>query len=100
MNITDITSQNEVKPLALQCADPHVYFHTDGYYYFTYMRHRELPLAILVHCFTSYACKAVTATVATMSSTLHPRLRSLRGFANPWHTGPIAIHPPMRWQIL
>lgn len=43
MNITDITSQNEVKPLALQCADPHVYFHTDGYYYFTYMRHRELP---------------------------------------------------------
>ena len=59
MNITDITSQNEVKPLALQCADPHVYFHTDGYYYFTYMRHRELPLAILVHCFTNYACKAL-----------------------------------------
>ena len=37
MNITDITSQDEVKPLALQCADPHVYFHTDGNYYFTYM---------------------------------------------------------------
>lgn len=49
MNITDITSQDEVKPLALQCADPHVYFHTDGNYYFTYMRHRELPLAILVN---------------------------------------------------
>ena len=65
MNITDITSQDEVKPLALQCADPHVYFHTDGYYYFTYMRHRELPLAILRHCFTSYACKALCVSTFT-----------------------------------
>ena len=36
MNITDITEQDELEPLALQCADPHVYFHADGYYYFTY----------------------------------------------------------------
>ena len=36
MNITDITLQDELKPLALQCADPHVYLHSDGYYYFTY----------------------------------------------------------------
>ncbi len=32
---------------------------------------------------SNYACKAVTATVAIISSTLQPRLRSLRGFAKP-----------------
>lgn len=35
-NITDITENDERKPFALQCADPYVYYHTDGYYYFTY----------------------------------------------------------------
>lgn len=35
MNITDITSEDEKKPLILQRADPYVYFHSDGYYYFT-----------------------------------------------------------------
>ncbi len=30
-----------------------------------------------------YACSAVTATVATISSTLQPRLRSFNGFAKP-----------------
>ena len=36
MNITDITEEDEKKPLVEQCADPYVYFHKDGYYYFTY----------------------------------------------------------------
>lgn len=36
MNITDITQSDEGVPLAEQCADPFVTFHTDGYYYFTY----------------------------------------------------------------
>lgn len=36
MNITDITEADEARPLALQCADPFVMLHTDGYYYFTY----------------------------------------------------------------
>jgi len=35
MNITDITDGDEKEPLVLQRADPYVYFHTDGYYYFT-----------------------------------------------------------------
>ena len=35
MNITDITEDDERKPLILQRADPYVYFHSDGYYYFT-----------------------------------------------------------------
>ena len=35
MNITDITEADECKPLVLQRADPYVYYHTDGYYYFT-----------------------------------------------------------------
>lgn len=36
MNITDITDEDEKKPLVRQTADPYVYFHKDGYYYFTY----------------------------------------------------------------
>ena len=35
MNITDITEADEKKPLINQRADPFVYLHTDGYYYFT-----------------------------------------------------------------
>ncbi len=35
MNITDITEKDEEKPLIKQRADPYVYFHSDGYYYFT-----------------------------------------------------------------
>lgn len=35
-NITDITEEDELKPLVEQTADPYVYYHTDGYYYFTY----------------------------------------------------------------
>ena len=35
MNITDITEQDEKSPLIRQRADPFVYFHEDGYYYFT-----------------------------------------------------------------
>ena len=35
MNITDITEKDESSPLIMQRADPYVYFHTDGYYYFT-----------------------------------------------------------------
>lgn len=35
-NITDITENDEIKPLVNQCADPYVYYHTDGYYYYTY----------------------------------------------------------------
>ena len=31
----DITSETETKPLILQRAEPYVYFHSDGYYYFT-----------------------------------------------------------------
>ncbi len=34
-NITDITEKDEKVPLILQRADPYVYFHKDGYYYFT-----------------------------------------------------------------
>lgn len=35
-NITDITQEDELKPLVRQTADPYVYYHKDGYYYFTY----------------------------------------------------------------
>ena len=35
MNYIDLTEQDEKKPLILQRADPYVYYHTDGYYYFT-----------------------------------------------------------------
>ncbi|MBQ4378111.1 MAG: glycoside hydrolase family 43 protein [Treponema sp.] len=35
MNITDITEEDEKSPLINQRADPYVYLHTDGYYYFT-----------------------------------------------------------------
>src|SRR5574344_708704 len=35
MNITDVTEADEKKPLIEQRADPYVYLHTDGYYYFT-----------------------------------------------------------------
>jgi len=35
MNITDITEKDEESPLIEQRADPYVYYHTDGYYYFT-----------------------------------------------------------------
>ncbi|MCR5189053.1 MAG: glycoside hydrolase family 43 protein [Treponema sp.] len=35
MNITDITNEDERKPLIEQRADPYVYYHKDGYYYFT-----------------------------------------------------------------
>lgn len=35
MNITDITEQDEKSPLIEQRADPYVYYHKDGYYYFT-----------------------------------------------------------------
>ncbi len=35
MNITDITEQDEKSPLIMQRADPYVYYHKDGYYYFT-----------------------------------------------------------------
>lgn len=35
MNITDITEKDEASPLIKQRADPYVYFHKDGYYYFT-----------------------------------------------------------------
>src|SRR5574344_818175 len=33
--ITDITVEDEKKPLIEQRADPYVYYHKDGYYYFT-----------------------------------------------------------------
>lgn len=35
MNITDITEKDETSPLIEQRADPYVYYHKDGYYYFT-----------------------------------------------------------------
>ncbi|MCR5252874.1 MAG: glycoside hydrolase family 43 protein [Treponema sp.] len=35
MNYIDLTEQDEKKPLILQRADPHIYYHKDGYYYFT-----------------------------------------------------------------
>ena len=35
MNITDITAEDETRPLIAQRADPYVYYHSDGYYYFT-----------------------------------------------------------------
>ena len=35
MNYIDLTAEDEKKPLILQRADPYVYYHTDGYYYFT-----------------------------------------------------------------
>lgn len=35
-NITDITQEDEKIPLVRQTADPYVYYHSDGYYYFTY----------------------------------------------------------------
>ena len=35
MNITDITEADEKTPLIRQRADPFVYLHSDGYYYFT-----------------------------------------------------------------
>ncbi len=35
MNITDVTEADELQPLIEQRADPYVYFHKDGYYYFT-----------------------------------------------------------------
>ena len=35
MNITDIVEKDESEPLIKQRADPYIYFHTDGYYYFT-----------------------------------------------------------------
>ncbi|MCR5045754.1 MAG: glycoside hydrolase family 43 protein [Treponema sp.] len=35
MNYIDLTVEDEKKPLILQRADPFVYYHTDGYYYFT-----------------------------------------------------------------
>ncbi len=35
MNITDIVAEDESHPLIEQRADPYVYFHKDGYYYFT-----------------------------------------------------------------
>ncbi len=35
MNITDITEQDERKPLILQRADPFAMLHSDGYYYYT-----------------------------------------------------------------
>lgn len=35
MNITDITEQDEGKPLILQRADPFAMLHSDGYYYYT-----------------------------------------------------------------
>lgn len=34
-NITDITEADERQPLIPQRADPYVYYHKDGYYYFT-----------------------------------------------------------------
>ncbi len=33
--ITDVSENDECKPLVEQRADPYVYYHTDGYYYFT-----------------------------------------------------------------
>ncbi len=35
MSFTDITEEDEKFPLIEQRADPYIYFHTDGYYYFT-----------------------------------------------------------------
>lgn len=35
-NITDIIQEDEKIPLIRQTADPYVYYHSDGYYYFTY----------------------------------------------------------------
>lgn len=35
-NITDITQEDEKIPLVRQTADPYIYYHSDGYYYFTY----------------------------------------------------------------
>ena len=35
MNYIDLTQEDEAKPLIMQRADPYIYYHTDGYYYFT-----------------------------------------------------------------
>ena len=35
MNYIDLTEKDESKPLIMQRADPYVYYHSDGYYYFT-----------------------------------------------------------------
>lgn len=45
--------------------------------------------------FSAQACARQTAVVATISSTLAPRERSLIGLANPWRNGPIAFAPAM-----
>ncbi len=47
-----------------------------------------------------FACNAVIATAQTMSSALHPRERSFKGFANPWQIGPMAWKPPNLSAIL
>jgi hypothetical protein len=44
-------------------------------------------------CFMDAACTAVRAIVVTMSSTVHPRLRSFTGFLKPCSSGPIATAP-------
>ena len=35
MNYIDLKEEDEKKPLIMQRADPYIYYHTDGYYYFT-----------------------------------------------------------------
>lgn len=35
MNAIELTAEDEKKPLIKQRADPYIYYHTDGYYYFT-----------------------------------------------------------------
>ena len=35
MNYIDLKEEDENRPLIMQRADPYVYYHTDGYYYFT-----------------------------------------------------------------
>lgn len=35
MNFTDVSEEDEKSPIIEQRADPYIYYHTDGYYYFT-----------------------------------------------------------------
>src|SRR6476661_8440125 len=48
--------------------------------------------------FLACDCTAVIATASTISSTLHPRERSLQGLSSPCSIGPIAV-PPVRRSV-
>ncbi len=47
-----------------------------------------------------FAEQRIAAAVFTMSLTVHPRDRSLTGFAKPWRNGPYASAPARRWTSL